>query len=195
MPDFVKTYCKECGLKEVMIKMSKKGKPYTQNIDYSFHTIPVDQEGGKTKWFHAESKDHEGYIKEHKTDEGYKLQKPYYTKAEMTKMEPPQKLEDNIAQKAIEKPATQTPSDVIHKFKDDVLVDISDKDILRKWVNVVRSPFIEAHQIYKDGTGNEKDERISTQGYVQNFTLFYSNMKLVEAINNLAKALNKETVK
>jgi len=193
LPDYIETYCGECGLKKLMVKKSEKtGKPYKQNPDYSFHTIPINREGEtKTAWIHIESQEHKAYVQEHKSSEGFTLTQPHFTKEEMTKLEKPLTLESSPTKAATQKVATQTEADALNKFSKDTIKETADKDILNNWTQMIRGAYTNAIQINKDATGAEKDTRISTQGFIQNFALFYSNIKLTKAIEKLASAVEK----
>ena len=62
--------CPKCG-REVIEKLSKAGKPYKVNLDGSFHTLPVNQPDGQTKWFCVTSKAHAEWTKEHGGPSGF----------------------------------------------------------------------------------------------------------------------------
>ncbi len=195
MPDFVKTYCKGCGLKEVFIKESKAGKEYPQNLDYSFHVIPVKNESsGKTEWVHIESKEMEELVKSGTNWTEYELKKPHYTKDQMKKLDKPLTLKTSPAKETSESSATQTKADVIAKFSESALIEVDDKTVLAEWEKCIKGSYLSASKIHKDAIGAEKDERISTQGFMQNFTIFYGNMKLAKSIDKLAEALKKANI-
>ena len=195
MPEFVKTYCKGCGLKEIYIKMSKAGKEYPQNLDYSFHIVPVkNDDTGKTDWVHVESKEMEELVKSGQDWSEYELKKPHYTKDQIKKLDKPLTLKDSPTKEASESTATQTKADVIAKFGETVLLEKVDKEILDEWIKCIRGSYLSSSAIHKDASGAQLDERISTQGFMQNFTLFFANVKLAKSIDKLAEALNKANI-
>lgn len=63
--------CARCS-KAVIEKQKKNGQgTYKVNPDGSYHTIPVNQADGTTKWYCSGSKAHEAWIKEHNGPSGF----------------------------------------------------------------------------------------------------------------------------
>jgi|GEM_PF-2633473 len=65
------TTCPRCNERTIEKTSQKTGKTFKVNPDGSYHSIPVTQPDGTTKWYCSKSKEHEVWIKDHNGPSGF----------------------------------------------------------------------------------------------------------------------------